>query len=58
MDVSLTTDDRLIRAASRASGKLAIRVLNKERHQLLKGITIDEVVEQIRSRETSDEVKQ
>ena len=30
----------------------------KERHQLLKGITIDEIVEQIRSRETSDKVKQ
>lgn len=30
----------------------------KERHQLLKGVTIDEIVEQIRSRETSGEVKQ
>lgn len=28
VDVFLTTDDRLIRAARRASGKLAIRVLN------------------------------
>lgn len=29
-----------------------------ERHQLLKGVTIEEIVEQIRSRETSGEVKQ
>jgi predicted nucleic acid-binding protein len=28
VDIFLTTDDRLIRAARRASGKLAIRVLN------------------------------
>jgi hypothetical protein len=30
----------------------------KERHQLLKGVTIDEVVQQIRSREPGDKVKQ
>ena len=30
----------------------------KERHQLLKGVAIDEVVQQIRSRESGDKVKQ
>jgi hypothetical protein len=30
----------------------------KERHQLLKGVTIDEVVQQIRSLEPGDKVKQ
>jgi hypothetical protein len=33
-------------------------VSTKDRHQLLKGVTIDEVIEQIRSRETGDKVKQ
>lgn len=30
----------------------------KERHQVLKGVTIDEVIEQIRSREAGDKAKQ
>jgi hypothetical protein len=30
----------------------------KERHQLLKGLAIDQVVQQIRSREPGDKVKQ
>ena len=30
----------------------------EQRHQLLKGVTIDEVIEQIRSREPGEKVKQ